>query len=393
MDLEQVVQRVLVTRRDLSREEVLKRIYEKKRSAEDYLLDDVAARIVAAELGVEVAEEEPLISEITISSLVSGLNDVTLTARVITVSQVQSFFKRDLTEGKVARLLLADQTGTLRLVLWSEKIDLVEKGEVKQGNVVRVSHGYVREGLDGKLELHVGQRGNVEIQPEGVVEADYPLVDSFIERIGNLTQKSRRANVLGMVADVYSVSEFKRKDGTSGKVRRLRLKDETGEIFVVFWDERVDELGEVQRGVQLRVMNAKVRMQPDGRIELHVENSTQFEKLLGQTIPQTLLAIEGTRKVAELKEGGPFTVEATVASAPEVKEVTTFQQEKVLLASFDVEDDTGKIRVALWRKQAEQTKTLHVGTRIKLANVYAKKGFSNLLELTSRNPTTIETLS
>lgn len=394
MDLEQVVQRVLVTRRDLSREEVLKRIYEKKRSAEDYLLDDVAARIVAAELGVEVAEEEPLKSEITISSLVSGLNDVTLTARVISVSPVQAFFKRDLTEGKVARLLLADKTGTVRLVLWSEKIELVEKGEVKQSNLVRVSHGYVREGLDGKLELHLGQKGNVEIQPTGVAEADYPQVDSFIERIGNLTQRSRSANVLGVVSDVYSVSEFKRKDGTNGKVRRLRLRDETGEIFVVFWNGRVDELGEAQQGVQLRIMNAKVRTQPDGRVELHVENSTQVEKLPGQTIPQTLLVGEVTRKIAELKEeGGPFTVEVTVASAPEVREVTTFQQEKVLLASFDVEDDTGKIRVALWRKQAEQARTLQAGTRIKLVNIYAKKGFSNLLELTSRNPTTIETLS
>jgi ssDNA-binding replication factor A large subunit len=177
-------------------------------------------------------------------------------------------------------------------------------------------------------------------------------------------------------------------------VRRVRLRDETGEIFTVFWNGRVDELGEVTKGVQLRIMNAKVRTQPDGRIELHVENATQVEKLLGQTIPQTLLVEETTRKIAELKEeGGPFTVEATVTSAPEVREVTTFQQEKVLLASFDVEDDTGKIRVTLWRKQAEQARTLQAGTRIKLANAYARKGFSNLLELTSRNPTTIETLS
>jgi replication factor A1 len=393
MDLEQVVQRVLVTRRDLSREEVLKRIYEKKRSAEDYLLDDVAARIVAAELGVEVAEEEPLKSEITISSLVSGLNDVTLTARVITVSPVQAFFKRDLTEGKVARLLLADKTGTVRLVLWSEKIELVEKGMVKQGNLVRVTHGYIREGLDGKLELHVGQKGNVEVQPSGKVESDYPQVDSFIERISNLTQKSRSANVLGVVHDVYSVSEFKRKDGTNGKVRRVRLRDETGEIFVVFWDDRVDELGDVTEGVQLRIMNAKVRTQPDGRIELHVENATQFEKLLGQTTPQTLLTAGATRRIAELKEeGGPFTIAGTVASAPEVREVTTFQQEKVLLASFDVEDETGKIRVTLWRKQAEQAKTLQASARIKLVNIYAKKGFSNLLELTSRNSTIIQPL-
>lgn len=385
-----MVQRVLVTRRDLTREEVLKRIYERKRSAEDYLLDDVAARIVASELGVEMTEDGSLKSEITIGSLVSGLNDVTLTARVIAVSPVQSFFKRDLTQGKVARLLLADKTGTLRLVLWSDKISLVEKNEVKQGNVIRVSHGYAREGLDGKLELHMGQKGTVETQPFGAIEADYPQIDSFIEKIGTLTQKNRSANVSGIVTDVYSVSEFKRKDGTNGKVRRVRLRDETGEIFVVFWDGRVDDLGEVTKSEQLRIMNTKVRMQPDGRIELHVDNAAQIEKLLGQTIPQTLVAAEKRYKIAELEEGGPFTLEATVTLAPEIKEVTTFQQEKVLLASFDVEDDTGKIRVTLWRRQAEQARNLQVGTRVRFVNIYAKRGFSNLLELTSRNPTMIE---
>jgi replication factor A1 len=393
VDLEQVVERILVTRRDLSREEVLKRIYEKKRSAEDYLLDDVAARIVASELGVDMPQKEDSFkSEITTDDLVSGLNDVTLTARVITAFPVQTFSKADFTEGKVARLLLADKKGTLRLVLWNDKIGLVEEGEIKQGHIVRVLHGYVREGLDGKLELHLGQKGEVQVSPSDVVENNYPQIDSFIDKIGSLTQKNRNANVLGVVNDVYPVSEFKRKDGSAGKVRRLRLKDETGEISAVFWNEKVDALGEVQRNSSIRIMNARVKTQLDGRLELHVESSAQIEKLEGQELKLALTTSNVTRKIAQLKEeGGPFTVEATVASAPDVREVTTFQQEKVLLASFDVEDDTGKIRVTLWRKQAEQAKTLQAGTHIRLVNIYAKKGFSNLLELTSRNPTTVET--
>jgi replication factor A1 len=394
VDLEQVVERILVTRRDLSREEVLKRIYEKKRSAEDYLLDDVAARMIAAELGVDMPQkEEQFKSEITTSDLVSGLNDVTLTARVITAYPVQTFSKPDLTEGKVARLLLADKNGTLRLVLWNDKISLVENDKIKQGNIVRVLHGYVREGLDGKLELHLGQKGEVQVSPPSVVEKDYPKIDAFMDKIGSLTQKNKNANVLGTVFDVYSMSEFKRKDGSTGKVRRVRLRDETGEISLVFWNEKVDELGDVQRNNQLRIMNARVKTQPDGRMELHVDNSAQIEKLAGESLPQALVAGEVTRRIADLTEGGLFTVEATVATAPNIREVTTSQQEKVLLASFDLADDTGKIRVTLWRKQAELGKDLTVGTRIKLENVYAKKGFSNLLELTSRNSTTIEVVS
>ena len=108
MDLEQIVQRILLVRRDITRDEVLKLIYEKKRSAEGYFLDEVAAHIVASELGVDIPrEEEHFKAEISVVDLVSGLNDVTLTARVIEVYPIQTFLKPDLTKGKIARLLLA----------------------------------------------------------------------------------------------------------------------------------------------------------------------------------------------------------------------------------------------------------------------------------------------
>jgi replication factor A1 len=396
VDLEQIVQRVLLTRRDLTREDVLKLIYERKRSAENYLLDDVAARIVASELGVEIPNvEESFKSEISVGDLVSGLNDVTLTARVIIVYPIQTFSKPDLTEGKVARLLLADKSGTLRLVLWNDKISLVEAGKIKHGNIVRVLHGYAREGLDGKLELHVGQRGDVQVSPPDAADSNYPSIEQFIEKIGNLTQKSRRASVLGAVCDVFPMSEFRRKDGSTGKVRRLRLRDETGEVPLVFWNEKVDEVNEVKKGDQLRIMNARVKRQLDGRIELHVENATQIEKLFVHRLSLPPMVPSGaTRKIADLKEeGGPFTVEATIATTPNVREVTTKQKEKVLVASFDLTDDTGKIRVSLWRKHAELGKELSVGTRIKIKNAYAKRGFSNLLELVSRTSTIIEIVS
>jgi len=395
VDLEQIVQRILLTRRDLTREEVLKLIYEKKRSAEDYLLDEVAARIVATDLGVEIPQaEEHFKSEVPIGALVSGLNDVTLTARVIFVYPIQTFSKLDLTEGKVARLLLADKSGTLNLVLWNDKLSVIETGKVKQGQIVRVSHGYVREGLDGKLELHVGQRGNVEVSPLDAIESNYPLLDQFIDKVGNLTQKSKRASVLGVVCVVYPSSEFKKKDESKGKVRRLRLRDETGEVSVVFWNEKVDELGEVKQNDQMRIMNARVKRQPDGRIELHVENAVQIEKLGRQPVSAPISPSEAARKIAYLKdEGGPFTIEATVATTPNVREVITAKKEKVLVASFDLSDDTGKIRVSLWRKHAELGKELMVGSRIKIKNAYAKRGFSNLLELTSRTSTIIEILS
>lgn len=513
MDLEQIVQQILLTRRDLSRDDVLKKIYEKKRSAEDYFLDDVAARLVASELGIEIPnEEETFQTDISIKDLVSGLNDVTITGRVIIVYPVQTFARSDLTEGKVARLLLADKTGSLRVVLWDDRINMVETGKIQQTQVLRVLHGYVREGIDGKLELHLGRKGDLEISPSDIAKNDYPQIADFIIKIGKLTSKKKRANVLGMVQYGFPPSEFQRQNGTVGKVRRLRLMDDTGEITLVLWNEKVDESAEVEKGSRLRVMNARMKKTPDGMLELHADKATQIESVNEQEIPLSFARYKLVKinqltpnmndvavlarvcKVEEVREfkrssgetgrvatlhlidergtiqlnlwddetqktkqihvgdavllehaytrqrfkntqlnlgargsltinpsliekqslpackeiaaevgkwkianihsvGGPFTIEATVASQPNTREVTTFKNEKVSVTSFDITDGISKIRVNLWRNQAEQAKVLTIGTRIKLTDIYAKRGFSNLLELVSRKATTLEIVS
>jgi replication factor A1 len=510
MDLEQIVQHILLVRQDLTREEVLKKIYEKKRSAEGYFLDEAAARIVAFELGVEIPkdETETAWTELQIEKLVSGLNDVTVTGRVITVYPVQTFSRPDLTEGKVACLLIADKTGTLKAVLWDYKATLAETGKIASGKIIRVLHGYVREGLDGKLELHVGTRGEIQISPPDIAESEYPPITSFMEKISSITGKHRKANVLGVVQRVYPASEFKRADGTYGKVRRLQLRDETGQITVVFWNKRVDELGDVETGDHLRIMNARVKELASGLVELHVERATQIEKVTEKAVPipafptaltkikklkpklraiNVLARIVGiedirefkrpngeirqvstlhirdetgsiqlnlwnekakfskkaqlgdivlvkgaytrqrfgklelnlgtkgtitlnpllaeaeklppyepkkTKKIVDIKEeGGPFTIEATVASTPELREVTTSRNEKVKVTSFSVSDNTGKISVSLWREHAETAKNLPLGTRILFKNIYAKRGFANQLELTTRASTKIEILS
>lgn len=390
MDLENIVQQILLTRRDLTRDEVLKKIYEKKRSAEDYFLDEVAARIVAVELGVEVqGEDEAFTGEIQIKNLVSGLNDVTIIGRVIAVYPVQTFSRNDSTQGKVARLLLADETGDLKLVLWDDSTTFVETGKIQQGQIIKVLHAYVRESMNGKLELHLGRKGELEISPKGINEKRYPYTSEPMDKIGTLKPERRKANVQGSVTQAFPASEFTRKDGTKGKVRRLRLKDETGETTVVFWNEKADELDRINEGDQLRIINARIKTQLSGGIELHVENTSYIEKTAAQTTPK-MATVETIHKIANITEGGLFTIEATVASPPVVREVTTSQGERILVASFDITDETGKIGVTLWRKHAEFAKTLPANARIKITNVYAKKGFSNLLELVSRNSTTIE---
>ncbi len=82
-----------------------------------------------------------------------------------------------------------------------------------------------------------------------------------------------------------------------------------------------------------------------------------------------------------------------MASQPNMGEVTTSKNEKVLVTSFEITDETDKIHVNLWRSQAELAKDFTIEPKIKLTNIYTKHGFSNLLELVSRTSTTIEVVT
>jgi len=394
MGFEEIVERILSSRKELTRDKLLEMIEEKKESAEGYFTDEVAARIVALDLGVEVPWWEPFRPEVLIQDLVSGLTDVTVMGRVITTYPVQTFTRPDGTEGRVTRLLIADKTETLEVVLWDDQASLAESGKVKEGEIIKVSHGYVRQGLDGKLELHVGTRGEVQISSSGVVESEYPHVTQFIQKIKEITGEHRKASVVGVVQTVQPLSEFKRSDGTSGKVRRLLLRDETGQITVVFWNAKVDQLGEVKKGECLQLLNARVKEKLDGQIELHAENRVQIKTLAEAPFSIQLPPYEDvTVKIAEVKEGGPFTVRGTITRTPTIREVVTVRNERVTVASFELGDDTGKIRVSAWRRLADLVKDMTAGTQVEIKNAYAKKGFGNQLELTTRTFTSVEVLS
>jgi len=166
----------------------------------------------------------------------------------------------------------------------------------------------------------------------------------------------RDVDVLARVVHAGEIREFKRPSGEKGKVSTLLIRD-----------ERVN-LNIGKRGtLSLNPKLAEAKKLPP------------YEEV--------------TVKIAEVKEGGPFTVGGKVAETPMIREVVTARNANVKVASFELTDDTGKIRVSAWRRLADLVKDLPAGTQIEIKNVYSKKGSGDQLELTTRTFTSVEILS
>ncbi|RLI14258.1 hypothetical protein DRO49_06365, partial [Candidatus Bathyarchaeota archaeon] len=141
MGVEEIVRRILAVRGDLGREDVLRLAEEKRRLAGGYLSLEQALRVVASELGVDLGFSG-VGSVVALRDLVPNLGDVSVAGRVLLVMPVRVFRRQDGRLGKVGRLLLSDGTGTATVVLWDERAELIERGEVAEGAIVRVVHGY-----------------------------------------------------------------------------------------------------------------------------------------------------------------------------------------------------------------------------------------------------------
>ena len=108
----------------------------------------------------------------------------------------------------------------------------------------------------------------------------YPTLDKFVAKIKELTAKHSSVILAGTVKEVFPVSTFTRSDMSLGMVMRLKLMDETGEISVVVWNEKANELEKaVKVNSVLKLVNGKVEENGSGELEVHVNAYTYVEVL------------------------------------------------------------------------------------------------------------------
>ncbi|MBW9221027.1 replication factor A, partial [Methanothermococcus sp. SCGC AD-155-M21] len=118
-------------------------------------------------------------------------DDITIVGRVLQVYDINQFERKDGTTGTVRNIMLEDDTGRIRLVLWDNNALL----DIKEGDIVKVVHGYVRDSGE-YIDLHVGRYGRVIINPEGI-DLDIKTNRKFIKEL----TEGETAEIRGTVVD------------------------------------------------------------------------------------------------------------------------------------------------------------------------------------------------
>lgn len=241
----------------IDKEEVEKRVEEKKSKLSGFISKEGAAQIVASELGISFENEKLKINE-----LLPGMRRVNVTGKVINLFPVRAFKTKKGEESKVVNLWIADDSSNIKVVLWdTNHVELVEKGEIKEGVVVEISNAGMRD-----TELHLGNFSEIKVSQE-VLEG---VVTERVFREKNLLdfKKGENASVRAFIVQVfeprffYVCPECGRKISKENEsficethekvvpekkaVATLILDDGTNSIRAVLFQEILNKLGFIE---------------------------------------------------------------------------------------------------------------------------------------------------
>jgi replication factor A1 len=333
-----------------------------------------AAYIIANELGIKTQNRVIETTQLKIKNILPQMRSVNTVGRVKFISGPREFTTKKGIKNKVCNIEIFDETGSVRTVLWNmTDIEKIEKGQIKEGTVVQLRNGYVREGWKGGYEVNLGSSGVIIAEPDDVDTSQIPdEVQILLTSLSDLSP-GISVTVVGRVTHNWGVNEFN-KNGREGKVGNVVINDGTGTTRLVLWNEQADIIDKLEVGKTVKVENGFTKEGMRG-VEVQANNGTKIEiDPKDVEIPEAGEGPSGKEvKINELQDGDNYKTirglivniygtnfvhdmcpncnKKVVDKCPKCGEV---KPDKLVIVNTVIDDGTGTIRVSLFRDTAEK---------------------------------------
>ena len=163
---EQILEKIQ-KEKGLTISEIESRVKKKLKELSDLISKEGAAYIIANELGVKVLEDFSK-KTLKINQLMQGMSSVNIVGKVLQVYSVREF-DTGTRQGKIGSLLIGDETGTVRVVMWdTNHIREIENDNIRLDRVIKLKNAYIKEN-NGFKEIHMGNRSSLELNPEELI--------------------------------------------------------------------------------------------------------------------------------------------------------------------------------------------------------------------------------
>jgi len=211
---EQIIERIKKEGK-ISEEEINGKIDAKMKQLSGLISKEGAAHIVANELGIKIFDS--FTGKLQIKNILVGLRSVETVGKVLQTYELREFTTND-RQGKVASLVIGDETGTIRIVMWGDQADNIKN--INKDMTIKVIGGYVKDN-NGTIELHLNERSQVILNPEGETVKDVKKFTTERKTIDKLTEKDSAVEILGTIVQIFDPRFFEICPQCSKRVKNV----------------------------------------------------------------------------------------------------------------------------------------------------------------------------
>jgi replication factor A1 len=300
----------------ITKEEFERRVEAKIDDCGDLVDEPTAAMMVVGELGREHVKIKGLSAR---SSLFSFFG------KIVDKTEPKEFDRADGEKGWVATLLLGDETGTTRVVLWDEKAGAVLDTAV--GDVLEV------------IGRHPGKSTH-EIYALALRKAGCEITCAAPDGTGKLLTEP--VDLDAILLTVEPVRTFTKRDGTTGEMAEAVIGDSEGTARLVAWIPEL--LAGYLAGTTVHITNAKPNNRAEGRNYSIDDKSTLTPADTPVSIPFTPLH--------SVADQGIYSVKGTVKQVRQPRSFTTRNGAPSWVRNLLIHDTDDELKIVLWGETA-----------------------------------------
>ncbi|MBP5784415.1 MAG: replication protein A [Methanobrevibacter sp.] len=283
----------------------------------------------------------------TIAEVEPGRQGFSVIARVMSISNPKLFTSRKGEDGKLANMQIADNTGEVRLVLWTENIKHLK--HISEGDIVEISDVDCKDGFRGGKEFSLRPRSLLraidetsENYPENI--AEFPVYEENIISIADIVP-DEKVSIIGRLIRVPTPHSYE-SNGKKGKVTSLEIQDKTGKIAYTLWNKDVKLINslDLKEGDIVKMLNEQSR-ERNGEISLSHWDGRILKVEGDYDIPEYE---ENIIKIGNAQEISDVTLIGIVTKIQDTIQFDRQDGTKGFVKSIEITDETGSIRVTLW---------------------------------------------
>ena len=326
----------------IAKEEFERRVEAKIEDCGDLVDEPTAAMMVVGELGREHVKIKGLSAK---SSLFSFFG------KIVDKTEPKEFDRADGEKGWVATLLLGDETGTTRVVLWDDKAGAVLDTAI--GDVLEV------------IGRHPGKSMN-EIYALALRKASCEI--SCTAAAGGRLSTDP-VDLDAVLLSVDPPRSFTKRDGTTGEMVEAVIGDAEGTARIVAWVPEL--LLEFPPGPTVHITGAKPNNRSEGRNYSLDEKSTVT--VIDKTITVPFIPLHA------VADQGIYSVKGEVKQVQQPRSFTTRNGEPSWVRNGVIRDEDEELKIVLWGEKA--LLPISAGDRIEIFHASAKAGRFGGIEL------------